>query len=123
MVVEEEWTSNIYDSSSDETGDESPEHYWLGTNIRKEIVVPHLIVDLNGKKLKAYIDTGASVTLIAHTVLTPPEMLSLRKYDGKVRDASGNKIPIIGEGIAKLITPAGCFKTPVLIYNKTVSVE
>ena len=50
-------------------------------------------------------------------------MLNLREYDGNVRDASGNKIPIIGEGIAKLITPAGCFKTPVLIYNKTVSVE
>ena len=50
-------------------------------------------------------------------------MLNLREYDGNVRDASGNKIPIIGEGIAKLITPAGCFKTPMLIYNKTVSVE
>lgn len=81
------------------------------------------MVDLNGEQVKAYIDTGASATLIAHTVLTPSRLQKLKKYRGTVCDASGNRIPILGEGIAQIITPAGNFNAFVLVYKKSASVE
>jgi len=85
--------------------------------------VPSIGVDLNGKQVRAYLDTGASATLIAHTVLKPASISKLREYKGKVCDASGNQIPILGAGIATVITPVGDFPAYVLVYEKKDTVD
>ena len=72
---------------------------------------------------KAYIDTGASVTLIANTILQSKHYTNLKKYYGRVHDASGNTINIIGEINTDIRTPVGNFNTRVLIYVKTTSVD
>jgi hypothetical protein len=86
-------------------------------------MAPNVIIDLNGEKVTAYIDTGASATLIAHTVLAPSRVKKLRKYKGTVSDASGKRIPILGEGIAQVNTPAGNFDAYVLVYEKSALVK
>jgi len=68
--------------------------------------------------VNAYLDTGASATLIAHTVLKSNDMKKLRKYKGTVSDASGNKIPILGAALAQVLTPEGEFPAYVLVYEK-----
>ena len=72
---------------------------------------------------KAYIDTGASVTLIANTILPSSNYVNLKKYTGRVQDASGNAINIIGEINADIRTPEGNFNTRVLVYVKTTNVD
>ena len=85
-------------------------------------MVPHLKVAINGKPIKAYIDTGASITLIAHTEV--PQLLPMLKpYKGRVLDANGNKIPIIGEDEIYIDTPDGILRTRVLVFDKPPAVE
>jgi len=83
------------------------------------IIVPSIKAELNGNRVNAFLDTGASATLIAHTVLNPAVLKKLKQFEGQVCDASGNEIPILGVGLAQVDTPAGSFDAYVLVYEKS----
>ena len=88
----------------------------------KTLLVPYLTTSLNNVKIPAYLDTGATISLISDTVL-PIQIQNLKKYAGKVVDANGQSIPIIGEDIARIITPDGSFNTRVLVFKKNALIN
>ena len=47
----------------------------------------------------------------------------MRRFKGKVNDASGNTIPILGKANARIITSADSLDTQVLVYKKTAYVD
>ena len=83
------------------------------------MIVPHITVEYNNQKVKAYVDTGATVTLISD-VISANKVKGLKPYEGHVLDASGNSIPILGQATALVETPAGSFNTSVLIFKKNI---
>ena len=80
------------------------------------------MAEINGHQLIAYVDTGASVTLLAHNVY-PESSALIRPYKGLVADANGNNIEILGSLNAKFTTPDGPFATCVLIFHKHDNIE
>lgn len=56
------------------------------------------------------------MTLISDVVIS--KLTKLQKYPGKVLDANGNPIEILGQAKAQIVTPVGCFHTKVLIFKK-----
>ena len=80
------------------------------------MTVPHLTVEFNDRKVRAYVDTGATATLVSDAV-TADKVKRLKPYEGQVLDASGNSIPILGQAIALVKTPAGSFNTSVLVFK------
>ena len=88
---------------------------------------PHLLIDI-GEELpeKAYIDTGAFTSFISDEFLQqrfPQQTPSLRKFPGKVLDANGNEVKILGEIKSNVITPTSSFYTSVLIFKKNTAVR
>ena len=78
--------------------------------------MPYVEVDLNKNKCLALLDTGASVSLVSEDILNS-ETTNLTTYKKTVVDASGNRIPIIGEVEIKIITPKGTFHENLLVYS------
>ena len=81
------------------------------------------MIVLDGVWSKAYVDTGASATLIAHTLLSPSGKASLEKYTGKVYDASGNAVPILGEARTNVVTSVGSLDTNILVFEKNSAIN
>ena len=71
---------------------------------------------MNKRTGLALIDTGASVSLISEQLIRP-QLSSVKRYDHKVRDASGNLLPIVGQLSVKVNTPDGSVSENVLIYK------
>ena len=83
-------------------------------------------MDVNGRKIKAFIDTGAFATIISDTVffeVYKNKRPVLTKFTGNVLDAGGHSISILGTVKTQVTTPAGSFNTSVLIFKKTKAVE
>ena len=91
--------------------------------VKKKPISPYVVIVLDGVWSKAYVDTGASSTLIADTLLSPSGKLSLEKYTGKVYDASGNAIPILGGARTNVVTSVGSLDTQVLVFKKTTAIN
>ena len=89
---------------------------------KENVVVPYLSVHVNGKKYKAYIDTGATTTLIADKICNSMSQ-ELIPYHGSVTDASGNQVPILGGLRTKIITAKGDFYTKVLVFKKNENIK
>ena len=79
---------------------------------------------MNNIVSKALIDTGASVSLISEKLVIP-QLQSLNKFKGDVKDANGNSIAIKGQLKVKLKTPEGEIKDRLLIFenNGKLSVD
>lgn len=78
---------------------------------------------MDGVWSKAYVDTGASATLIADTLLSPSGKASLKKYTGKVYDASGHTVPILGEARINVVTSVGSLDTNILVFEKNRAIN
>ena len=80
------------------------------------------MAEINGQQLIAYVDTGASVTLLAHNV-HPASSALIRPYKGLVADANGNHIEISGSLTAQFTTSDGTFETCVQVFYKHDNIE
>ena len=86
------------------------------------IDVPHVQADVNGSPVTAFLDTGASISLIAEAIV-PPTVSKWKHYSGRVNDANGNQIPILGETRVKIVTNEGTFTTDILMFRKSEKVQ
>ena len=78
---------------------------------------------INNRMIKGFVDTGASISLLSHTLLSDSTH-TLTKYNGVVKDASGNKMPILGKMQVRIMTPNGTtMNKNVLVFKKDYTVE
>ena len=60
---------------------------------KRNLNCPYMNVKLNEEiNLKAYNDSGVSVSLISDAVLSEKQLKALRAYNGNVKDANGKYI-------------------------------
>ena len=71
------------------------ESKWLAINV-EGIKNPCLLVYINNTKRLALVDTGASVSLINEN-LVEAQLNCVELFKNKVLDATGNRIPVIGQ--------------------------
>ncbi len=84
------------------------------------------MIKVNNLTIKAFIDSGACVTLISHEVflkLYPKEKPPLLVYDKQLLDANGNKIPVLGMVDTQVSTPNGKYWTTVVLFVKDNAIE
>ena len=74
-------------------------------------------VTLNDKRVKGYIDTGATVTLISDEIVED-KLKHLKRYEHSVLDASGNLIHILGWLDVQITTPEGKFTEQMVVFKK-----
>ena len=75
---------------------------------------------LNNFKLPAILDSGAFNTILSRNILDKifkGKNVKLSPYHGRVLNASGHVIPILGLIKTKVVTPVSSFLTKVLIYE------
>ena len=84
--------------------------------------MPNVSAILDGKPVTAYLDTGATLTLVANTFI-PDKTKNLSPFNGQVYDANGQSVPIIGELTTLVSTPNGQFYTRVLVFHKKESLD
>ena len=79
-------------------------------------------VKIEGKPIKAHLDTGAYMTIVASDVLTSSsdKPLVLHRYKGGCLDYNGNPINIIGKVPCQVTTPTGDLHAEILVYNRNL---
>ena len=77
---------------------------------------PCLEMKINGERILALIDTGASTSLISNKLVSP-QLENLKQCKSVVKDASGNRINIKGKLDFKICTPDGEIFEEMLIYE------
>ena len=88
-----------------------------GKQNHPELKIPYLNATIYNTDVVAYIDSGATISLVSNKLISNKE-LEIRRYSNIVRDVSGNKIPIIGTVTAIISTPDGNIKEQLLVYKK-----
>ena len=68
--------------------------------------------------MRAYLDSGASTSLIADVTLSSDTVAALKPHKGKVLDANGREIPILGKTDVYVQTPDGAFLSELLVFHK-----
>ena len=72
-------------------------------------------IAVSGETRAALVDTGASVSLISEDLI--PQGIKLKRFSNDVRDASGNKIPILGKIGVCLKTQEGILRESMLVFE------
>ena len=89
-------------------------------HLSKHLSIPVKKAKIQNEYIDVFIDTGATVSLIAHTLVNEEE---LRTYTNRVEDANGNPINIVGSIDFKLETPNGSITEEVLVYKKQANAQ
>ena len=80
---------------------------------------PYFNVTLNKKAtLKGHFDSGATVSLLSDKSLSNRERKSIKPFNGRVSDANGKPMPIIGVLPIKIEVQAQAIRTRILIFRK-----
>ena len=80
-------------------------------------------IKLNEKvNVRGYTDSGATISLISHCVLSEQQLKTLRKYSGVVKDANGNPIDIMGEINVMFKVKNEIIYEKLLVFKKTSAI-
>ena len=83
---------------------------------------PYLQVRLNNSIIRAYTDSGATISLISDVLLSEKLKSKLLPFKGRVTDANGNSVPILGEIPVSMRIPSQEIRESLLVFKKTSSI-
>ena len=90
---------------------------------KQNLNCPYLKIKLNEKvNLRGYTDSGATISLISHCVLSEQQLKTLRKHSGAVKDANGNPIDIMGEINVMFKVKNEIIYEKLLVFKKTSAI-
>ena len=84
---------------------------------------PYLNVKINNRStIAGYIDSGATVSLLSDTSLSDKEKINMKPFNGRVSDANGKPIPIVGTLPIKFELQSQTVTTKILIFRKNEAI-